>query len=279
MLPPPLQYPPRNKLKGNQQKMKALSCFFVCAFVGLLPSMNAALTITPTFVDSSGETWTGDRQGVINQAISEWSSSFADTYHISIQFDFTSVPGGYLAQCQQSATISTGDNITPWYGGLTLSIHFNAAYFSGANYLWWDSTPTTSTDLPSAGWDALSVARHEIGHALGFSTFYASQKGTQYELSYWSRHITGTTFDPDGLNVALAAADNLSHLSASGATAGYLMTPAIANGQRREISSLELNMLDLALGYTAVPEPATALWSALGLGIIAIARRWRQRQP
>ncbi len=272
---PPLQYPSRHKLKGNQQKMKTLSCFIVCAFAGLLPSLNAALTITPTFVNSSGETWTTDRQGVINQAISDWSSSFADTYHISIQFDFTSVPGGYLAQCAQSATYKIGDNLTPWYGGLTLSIHFNTAFFTGANYLWWDSTPTTSSDLPFEGWDALSVARHEIGHALGFSTFYASQKGTANEVNYWSSHITGTTFDPGGLNVPLAAADNLSHL----ATAGYLMTPTITNGQRREISSLELNMLDLALGYTAVPEPATALWGTLALGLFAMVRRWRQQQP
>ncbi len=259
--------------------MKTLSCFIVCAFVGLLPSLNAALTITPTFVDSSGETWTGDRQGVINQAISEWSSSFADTYHISIQFDFTSVPGSYLAQCQQSAIYSAGDNVTPWYGGLTLSIHFNAAYFTGGNYLWWDSTPTTGSDQPFESWDALSVARHEIGHALGFSTFYASQMGTSSAVNYWTSHVTGTTFDPGGLKVSLASASDLSHLLASGPTAGYLMTPAIINGQRRAISSLELNMLDMALGYTAVPEPATALWGALGLGLFAIVRRWRQRQP
>jgi hypothetical protein len=78
--------------------------------------------------------------------------------------------------------------------------------------------------------------------------------------------VTGTTFDPGGLKTSLASASDLSHLLDSGATAGYLMTPAITSGQRREIRSLELNMLDMALGYTPVPEPATALWGALGFG-------------
>jgi hypothetical protein len=244
------------------------------AVSGTLSCLHAAIVINPTFNNTAGQTWTTDEMGVVNQAIADWSSRIVNPYTLAITFDFTTVTGSYLAQASTGVSYSPGDNVTPWYSGTSLTIHFNTYYFSGANYLWWDSTPATSGDQPLASWDALSVTRHELGHALGFNTLYAAKKGSEGEVNYWTSHITGTTFDPGGLNVALAASDNLAHLADSGTTIDYLMTPALTNGERRDISPLELNMLSTALGYTVVPEPMSTMACALTLGVVVLGRRW-----
>lgn len=121
------------------------------------------------------------------------------------------------------------------------------------------------------------AARVLLAHVLGFNTIYAENQGAANEVNYWTSHITGTTFDPGGLNVTLAAADNLTHLANSGATAGYLMTASLVNGDRRDIASLELDMLSLSLGYTIVPEPVSSLGCALVLGLVVVVRRMHRR--
>jgi hypothetical protein len=224
-----------------------------------------AITILPTYINGSGYTWDSVRQGVIQQAINDWQTALPDNHTISVTFDFTSTTESYLGKWQGSGTLSSGTDIYPWTSGVTQTIHFNTNYFTGSYYTWWDSSPTTGGDLPSNGWDALSVARHEIGHMLGFvNNFYLDNFNTPSAFDKWGTHISGTTFDPGGLNVAMASSSDLSHVNDAGGTAGDLMVQALPNGTRRTISATDLNMMHLAYGYTVMAPTTYTLAAAAG---------------
>jgi hypothetical protein len=227
--------------------------FFVAGMLfPLFSAVSSAVTITPNFVNSAGQTWTADRVAVVNQAISDWQTVIGNSETVNVTFDFTNAgTGGYLGQWSVSGSgIPWDTDLYPWTPQVTQTIHINADRFSGTHYTWWDPTPVTGNDLDQNGWDALSVVRHEIGHMMGIvNGFYQDNVGTGNVFDKWGTHITGSTFDSGGLNVALASTSNLSHLLDSGATAGDLMVPALINNQRRGISKTDLNMLYVAYNY------------------------------
>jgi autotransporter-associated beta strand protein len=236
-----------------------------------LPAAAHAVTIVPNFVNGAGTTWTDVRRQVILQAISDWQAIVLDNHAINVTFDFTHAgTSSYFGFWQGAySNMPNGTNLCPWTSGVTQTVHFNVDRFSGANYTWWDSTPTTSDDLPQADWDALTVARHELGHMLGFTAgFYLSSSGTP-QSDKWAAHITGSTFDPGGLNVSMASSSDLTHVLDGGATAGDLMVPAIANGVRYGISATDISMLHLAYGYV---DPA--IWRKPGGGSYNLPANW-----
>lgn len=238
----------------------------------------AAITFNLTFIDAVGESWTAARQGVLAQAANEWGNLFLDDYTIDVDVTFTTGES-YLGQWSGSLSYPLGADVTPWaYSSHTIS--FNADLLSGDNYLWFDPTPLTSDDQPFEAWDALSVARHEFGHLLGFTNagFYESNKGTGGAIDHWGDQLSGGTpyiFDAAGLNVEMNGSDS-AHIADTGVYAGDLMVPAIANSLRRDISSLDIAMLSMAYGYTMVPEPAVFSFLLGGLGISFFAL-WRRR--
>jgi hypothetical protein len=224
-----------------------------------------AITISPTFIDGSGYTWDSVRRGVITQAINDWAAVLPNSHTVNITFDFTNTTEGYLGKWQGSYSLASGTDVYPWTSGVTQTIHFNAHYFSGDNYTWWDSSPATGGDLPSSAWDALSVARHEIGHMLGFvNGFYLENYNTSSAYDKWGTHISGTTFDSGGMNVAMAASSDLSHVLDGGTTLGDLMVQALPNGTRRAISATDLNMMHLAYDYSVVAPTVYALSAVAG---------------
>lgn len=236
-----------------------------------------ALTIVPNYINTGAGSWDANEQAVMAQAIADWQSVITDNVTINVNVDFTNAgTGGYLGQWNGSYSGAfVGDDIYPWQKS-SHSIHFNADLMSGTNYLWFDPTPTTSTDQPFAAWDALSVARHEIGHMLGFvSNFYTENigisSGPNQQVILWDRFITGTTFDQPGLNVALYS--DLSHLAPAGVD-GDLMAPALYNGTRKYISDTDLDMLSKAYGYTLVPEPGIVGF-AMATALLTLCRRKR----
>ena len=248
--------------------------FALCLFIVSAISLSAqALTVNATYVDGSGETWTSERVGVIEQAIADWEAVIADPQTIEMTFDFSNAgTGGYLGHWTGSLSYYTGDDVMPWYSDLTHTISFNVDLFSGTNYLWWDGTPATDDDQPFEAWDALSVARHELGHALGYSGLFKSDYGGANEQSYYDAHVTDTTFDPGGLDIELEALDNLYHVAQS---YDNLMSPALVNGIRRDIAPMNLDMLSLAYGYDVIPEPASMVLLTTG-GAFLLRRRCRR---
>jgi hypothetical protein len=212
------------------------------------------IDIVPTFVDGAGQTWDSSKRAVIDQAISDWDARILNNETIPVTFDFTNAgTSSYLGLWQGNYTLSVGTNIYPWTSGVQQVVHFNADQMDSSqpNYLLF-----TLGSIPFANWDALSVARHELGHMLGFTDqFYVDDFSEAGQTDKWSSHIVGTTFDPGGLNVQLAAADNLSHTADSGSTANDLMNPALPNGLRRTISANDQGMLEEAYRYQMAPDP------------------------
>jgi len=225
----------------------------VAVVLGAWAAGAVGLEIVPTYVDGAGETWTAARQGVIEQAIADWEASILDDQTIQVSMEFSHAgTGGYLGLWSGGGWFYPGDDIYPWTDGVEQSVIFNVDHFSGDWYTWWDPTPTTWGDQPFYGFDALSVARHEFGHMMGFADGYYVDDVFGANTDRWLENVQPgtTTFDPGGLNVELAGLGNLTHLADSGATAGDLMVPALSNNVRRPISRTDLEMLSLAHGYT-----------------------------
>lgn len=260
----------------------------LCGWVG------ATITITPTYVDGTGvdgtgESWTIARKAVFEQAVSDWQDvleapAAEGSVTINVTVTFTNAgSGGYLGQWQGNFdNVVVGDSTRPWLK-TTHVIRFNEDLMTpaspGDNYLWWDSTPTTSTDQPFEAWDALSVARHEIGHMLGFSsTLYRDNAGQANEVLLWRDRVTfsgsDATFDQGGLNVAMESSSNYTHIADAAPTEGDLMVVALPNNARRDISATNTDMLALAYDYVQIPEPrTTVLFALILLGGILRRRR------
>lgn len=242
------------KIRNNGYSALAAITFFLGGSV-------EAIVINPVFTDGAGESWTVERKATVSEAISQWQTSILDNYDINMEFTFENAGASYLGNWGGQISATIGSDIYPWSGEVTHTIRFNADQMDQeqANYLWFDSTPETDGDLPSEAWDALTVTKHELSHALGFvDNFYLDDFGNT-DHDKWSSLITDTTFDPGGLNIEMEASDNLSHVADAGITSGDLMITSLTNGQRRNISQTDLDMLSLAYGYNQIPEPSSLI--------------------
>jgi hypothetical protein len=214
-----------------------------------------AIDIVPTFLDGAGQAWDSTKRAVINRAISDWDARILNNQTIPVTFDFTNAgTDNYLGLWEgHFDALPFGANVYPWTAGVQQVVHFNADLMdtSQPNYLLF-----TTGSVPFADWDALSITRHELGHMLGFTDgLYFNSLGNADQTDKWTSHISGTTFDPGGLNVHLDAPDNLSHTLDSGSTANDLMNPALLNGQRRTITAIDQAMLEKAYQYQMAPDP------------------------
>jgi hypothetical protein len=243
----------------------------------------ADLMIDVTFVDTVAGSWDDTRRGVVNQAIADWqqvltgiSDGAVGSTSASIHFtaDFTSAGATYLGLMQSNYVAFPGDNVRPWSTGVVHQLHFNADFLNGANRLWFDPTPSDAgTDKAFPDWDALTVARHEMGHMLGFTGIFVDDF-VNTNQSPWTSLIVNDVFDPGGLNVAMEP-DDVSHVLAN----NLLMDRSLSNAEGRiAISSLEAQMLSKAYGYTlaAVPEPGS--WCLLLAAMVPAGIYWRCRR-
>lgn len=129
---------------------------------------------------------------------------------------------------------NSGPDFEPWTGFIT---------FKRSENWYFDTTPTAIDIIPSGRQDFVSVALHEIGHALGFGTAKAWQAFVSN--GYFTGPNAVATY---GRNVPLSP--DRAHLAANVKYGGLgvLMDPSSAKGERRFPTPLELAILK-DIGY------------------------------
>lgn len=252
--------------------------------LGLAAAAQASITFNLNFVNGTS-TWDSTRQAVVTQAANEWGNLFVDHYTIDVDVTFASAgTGGFLGQWSGARSFFIGDDIKPWQN-TTHTIRFNSDLLSTSldNYLWWDPNLGDNMDQPFKAWDALTVARHEFGHLIGFTdNFYVDNINTASEIDFWANQLSGPSgakiFDAGGLNVPLYSDDTHTLDLDTGTLADNdLMNPTLANSIRLPISSLNIQMLEQAYGYDLIPEPSalSLIFGGFTLGLMARRRARR----
>lgn len=218
---------------------------------------SAALLINPTYTDAAGYTWTSERTEIIETALGNWEASVLDNQSFDVEFTFEAAGSeGYLGQWGGGYSLTAGTDVYPWTDGVEHTVKFNADLM--------DSISFDTADPPSSEYDALSITRHEIGHAMGFvNGFYVDSFSTAGETDKWSSLIDANfVFDPGGLDVQME--EDETHMADS----EDLMATSIANGERKSIGQTNLDMLALAYGYEVIPEPSVLIMIALALPVL-----------
>jgi len=245
----------------------------------------SAVVINATF-DSGYDADGGIRKASAQAAIDQWESTLLNNYtfdHVRMlimDLSFLGNPlaatnissGAYYPQLSEGEWIPSvpgpgpGDGgvtaIDPWGSSTYLTITLNSVY---VDQMFFGGPADT---VPGNKYDALTIFRHELCHAVGFSAAYtdfaAKLSGTDpnadrtYTGSDFTVLITGANF---GTHIPAAAAD--------------LMNAGLAAGVRKDISDApNLKILMDAYGYTT-PEPATLALAAVGLAGALAARRRR----
>jgi MYXO-CTERM domain-containing protein len=238
---------------------------FFAGICGALAGPARAVNIVPNFVSDANGTWSATQMTVVQDALHDWGTHVTTPQTFTVNFDF--VHGGigtYLAQWHASySNIPNGTDIYPWTSGVSHTVDVNVDYMSGITS---NQLIFTTGAVPQEDWDGYTAILHEMGHAMGFSkNFYDDNVGWLSQSDKWTSHITGTTFDPGGLNVAMNG--DLQHV----ADANDLMGASLLNGTRKYIGSNDLAMLQLAYGYTVDSSASNSLPEPGVLGVAAVA--------
>ena len=184
----------------------------------ILPKPSVALfSINPTF----NQNVTAAQRVVFQQAINEWDalidSSGFNPGNYPITFQYGPLNGSTLAQTTVTFNSDNGNLIS------AVIVFDN----DGSTNWFEDPSPADDSEFqrsqPPLGLDLLSVARHEIGHAVGWSN-----------TARVETHLSGNIFSQNFLNIATVSVGGF-HAD-PGVHADDIMVPAIGASVRRPIS-------------------------------------------
>jgi hypothetical protein len=219
------------------------------------------ITITPVFAATATQL----QKDLYADAIREWTMCLmapdAKTVTLTINVTFKDLG---VDQGGGTSNIKADANGLPKSADMDIST--NAIMYYGFGL-----------PVPADKKDALSVMKHELGHALGFAGGTIAD-GLGYDK--WNAQIAAGSdrFNPGGLNVKMDGIDEngRSHLD-PGTYPNDLMVPSIGLGNRRMPSDLDFQMLVKAFGYEYIcPEPSSLSLTALGT-LSLLGYRWRRR--
>jgi hypothetical protein len=186
------------------------------------------LDIVPKFTESEGQAWSDQRKAVVLQAISDYEKLILEKGKVKIEFKFCT-SNGRTAMWYVTGPSPRGATIRPWSRRLRHVIMIDESILD--DQVWFDPTPATDDDVPAGAYDALTLFRHELGHAMGHRNGYCvDNHDTPKHVDRWMVKVNDkSVFDADGLNVQLVPG-NVGHVAGAD-----LMCPMMAPGARYSI--------------------------------------------
>ncbi len=226
--------------------MRRSACGILAFGVSLcLCGATCAIHIDATFSSD----YTPQQEACARVAIGQWERAITDNVTTtSVMMEIGSdVPGALAATAILYNPPGFALPPTPWNPDVEIRVQLQQTYVSE---MFFDA----SSPVPDGRYDALTLFRHELGHAMGFADEY---------WDFLDRLTLGPggsrTFNGDGFSVVLTPESQGTHM-ADPAYPGDLMVAAMGTGQsyRREISRIDLEVLADAYGYSIIPVPGDA---------------------
>lgn len=267
----------------------------MAAFLGLMPDAHAGLTINATFTGGdapSNMAGGGNLAAIFNTAISHWEAAFTDprdNWVVNLNYQWGDLgnsqngrfligdQGGDPHRIESGTIIFNNSGVVPFFADPTP--------YDNSEYTHYESTTmeapggllnvgrvyTDPTGDAAGRVDLLTIAEHEIGHALGLAS---DNTASPYDL------VIKPPLPFAGLEIHTRLGD---HLSSGTALMGRLLQ----NGDERVLISgldvlAEAQISQFAtpnLDPYAVPGPGSMGLTTLGLIVAAAASRRRSRHP